>query len=211
MPRTAKRLTQAERTAATRKRLLDATIACLNEHGYAGTSTTLIAERAGVSRGAQLHHFPSKADLVLAAIEHVFERHRLAFRQAIQGVSGREDRIAAAIDLLWQAVSAEQTRHTWIELVVGTRTDPVLREKVRQTAQQLGQVMLETFTEDVAAGTALPDVAVLITSALMDGLLLQRIAGLDDERISAVLETYKTLARLAVAALNLTNNPGGAR
>lgn len=212
MPRQAKRVTQAERTAATRKRLLDATIACLNERGYAGTSTTLIAERAGVSRGAQLHHFPSKAELVLAAIEHVFQRHRHEFRRAILAVSDHDDRVTAAIELLWKAVSEAETRHTWIELVVGTRTDPVLREKVQQTARQLGQEMLETFAQDVAPGTALPDVAVLITSALMDGLLLQRIAGLDDERTRAVLETYKTLARLAVTALSLpADQRGGVR
>ena len=56
-----------------RARLMDATIECLVEHGFGGTSTTLISERAGVSRGAQLHHFPTKNDLVVAAVEHLTE------------------------------------------------------------------------------------------------------------------------------------------
>ncbi|MBV9832442.1 MAG: helix-turn-helix transcriptional regulator, partial [Marmoricola sp.] len=56
-----------------RQRLLDATIECLVEHGWSGTSTTLVSQRAGVSRGAQLHHFPTKNDLVVAAVEHVTE------------------------------------------------------------------------------------------------------------------------------------------
>ena len=56
-----------------RQRLLDATVECLVEHGWSGTSTTLVSERAGVSRGAQLHHFPTKNDLVLAAVEHLSE------------------------------------------------------------------------------------------------------------------------------------------
>ena len=64
---------QEERSAETRRRLLDATVACLFERGYAGTTTTEIATRAGVSRGAQLHHFPKKDELVVGALEHVFE------------------------------------------------------------------------------------------------------------------------------------------
>ena len=51
-----------------RARLLDATVDCLVEHGFSHTSTTLVSERAGVSRGAQLHHFPTKNDLVVAAV-----------------------------------------------------------------------------------------------------------------------------------------------
>ena len=47
-----------------RQRLLEATVDCLVEHGWSGTSTTLVSQRAGVSRGAQLHHFPTKNDLV---------------------------------------------------------------------------------------------------------------------------------------------------
>ena len=59
-----RRRTQQERRAATRAALLDATIECLVEYGYAGVTTTKIVEHAGVSRGAQVHHFPTKAQLV---------------------------------------------------------------------------------------------------------------------------------------------------
>ena len=62
------RRTQAERTAETTAKLLDATADCLVERGYAGTSTVEVCRRAGVSRGALVHHFPSKDDLVAAAV-----------------------------------------------------------------------------------------------------------------------------------------------
>jgi len=65
------RVPQEERSRVMRERLLDAAVECLIECGYSGTSTTLVSERAGVSRGAQLHHFPSRADLLVAAVEHV--------------------------------------------------------------------------------------------------------------------------------------------
>ena len=65
-----------------RQRLLDATVECLVEVGWSGTSTTLVSQRAGVSRGAQLHHFPTKNALVLAAVEHLSEARRDELRAA---------------------------------------------------------------------------------------------------------------------------------
>ena len=68
------RIPQQERSRATQQRLLEATVDCLIEHGWSGTTTTLVAQRAGLSRGAQLHHYPTKAALVLAAVEHLAAR-----------------------------------------------------------------------------------------------------------------------------------------
>jgi len=73
------RRTQAERTATTRARLLDAAIDVLVDLGYARASTQEIARRAGVSRGAQLHHFPTREALVVAAVEHLVERRLAEF------------------------------------------------------------------------------------------------------------------------------------
>src|SRR3954447_18887015 len=66
-----RRMTQAQRRAATRAALLDAVIACIVEFGYAGTTTRMIAERAGVTAGAQAHYFASKSDLMAEAVEHL--------------------------------------------------------------------------------------------------------------------------------------------
>ena len=66
----AQRRTQAERREGTIAALLDATVRCLVTHGYAGTTTQRIQDEAGVSRGALLHHFASKSELLVAAIHH---------------------------------------------------------------------------------------------------------------------------------------------
>ena len=58
------RRTQAERTASTRAALLAATVDSLVERGYRGTTTSDVARRAGVSYGALLHHYPTKADVL---------------------------------------------------------------------------------------------------------------------------------------------------
>ena len=47
------RVPQQERSRATQARLLEATVACLVEHGWSGTTTTVVATRAGLSRGTQ--------------------------------------------------------------------------------------------------------------------------------------------------------------
>src|SRR5439155_19309262 len=70
-PMAATRRTQEERSAATREALMDATIDCLVDYGYAGTTTTRVAARARLSRGAQMHHFQRKAPLVVAAPLHL--------------------------------------------------------------------------------------------------------------------------------------------
>ena len=64
-----------------RRRLLEAAISCLNERGYTGTTTTEIAGRAGVSRGAQVHHFRHKEELVIGALDHICAR-RMPLHQA---------------------------------------------------------------------------------------------------------------------------------
>ena len=66
---------EQERSVRTRERLLDATLDVIFEEGWSGTSTNRICERAGVSRGAQTHHYPTKVELLLAAIEHASRAH----------------------------------------------------------------------------------------------------------------------------------------
>ena len=66
------RLKQDEKSAETRRRLLEAAICCVIEFGYANTAGSEIAERAGLSRGAQLYHFPTKEELFAKAVEHLW-------------------------------------------------------------------------------------------------------------------------------------------
>src|SRR5688500_19878772 len=95
------RRTQAERTAATRAALLDAAVECLAEVGYAGTTTTEVARRAGVSRGAQLHHFPTRTDLLAAALEETFRRRMADMAAALDRARPGPERMHVAMDTLW--------------------------------------------------------------------------------------------------------------
>ncbi|MEI2700504.1 MAG: helix-turn-helix domain-containing protein [Microthrixaceae bacterium] len=77
---------------------MQATIECLVDYGYAGTTTRLVADRAGVSRGAQTHHYPTKRDLVVAAIDQLFAEQARAFAQVFEQVPQADRTYGRAID-----------------------------------------------------------------------------------------------------------------
>src|SRR6516162_4206762 len=129
------RRTQQERSAAMRLRLLDAAVDCLYELGYSGTTTIEVAARAGVSRGAQLHHFPTKEKLVTEAVRHVLAKRLDEFREAFAELPEGTDKPGAAIDILWEKLSCK-VFYAWLELVVAARTDPALREVVEELSGQ---------------------------------------------------------------------------
>jgi AcrR family transcriptional regulator len=123
-----KRRTQAERRAATRTALLDASIECLVEEGYANTTTRRIAERAGVTPGALQHHFASKAELLGHAIRHArqgFGQEMLA--HGPPDAPSIQARCEQLLDRMWE-VHRGPFFQASTELLVAARTDPDLRE-----------------------------------------------------------------------------------
>jgi len=205
--RTQARRTQAERTAATRTALLEATVQCLVTRGFGGTTTTEVAHRAGVSPGALLHHFPAKADLLCAAVGHLFELRQAEFRKAMANLGPGTDRRAAGLDLLWSMFSGP-TFTAWLELWMAARSDPALAEAVirldREFMAASEDVFRELFADEIAAapevGRAGPGVLGLLYS-LMSGLALARlIPGYEPAPAEGILAAFKTLVRAALPA-----------
>jgi AcrR family transcriptional regulator len=197
---TRERRTQAERSAATRARLLDAAIECLYDLGWARTSTPEIARRAGLSRGAQLHHFPTKAELVTSAIERLFERRREDFLRAFAARDAATDPVDAAIDILWSMVSGP-TFYVWLELAVAARTEPELAEPVRALTERLVAIVERTFLElfpPPPSPNPFHAVAPRFAFALLDGLALEGILAADPHAHEPVLRALKSLARLVM-------------
>ena len=130
------RRTQEERSQATRQALLDATIASLIERGYSGTSTTEIARRAGVSRGAQLHHFGSKNTLVAAAIEHLNTRRVEQVHASAAAIPNGPERPRAALASM--AATFEGPLYAAaVELWIAARTDDELRQALLPVESRL--------------------------------------------------------------------------
>lgn len=121
---------QAQKSASTRNLIIEAAIRCFVDLGYSSTTTTLIAERAGLSRGAMLHHFPSKKDVVRAAVEYLHAKRLKAFRRSMAKVAPEGDHIRQGVESYWAHV-----RHpmfvAFFELAVASRTDPELAQILR--------------------------------------------------------------------------------
>ena len=184
-----------------RTRLLQATVDCLVDFGYAGTSTTAVIERAGVSRGAILHHFPTKADLVATAVEFILERRNEVFAASFAQIAKDESLIDGVINSLWKEVSGP-TFYAWLELLVAARTDPVLRKKVIVISNKWADAVDSTF-RSIFALPRTPDkhplaLAPIVTFTIMEGLALEMLARSDDPTLEKrVMRALKTIAPLA--------------
>jgi AcrR family transcriptional regulator len=124
---------QRERT---RQLLLDTTVECLIEHGYAGSSTQRIQRRAGVSRGALLHHFGSKAELFVAAIHYLADRQLTAVRESTPATP--DERLAA----IRRAMSGREFQ-AGLELWMAARTDPALRAALLPSQREIGRAVFD--------------------------------------------------------------------
>ena len=186
--------TKAERSAATKQRLLDATIDCLVELGWSGTSTTEVARRAGVSRGAQVHHYPTKEDLVLAAIEHLIDRRLSEYHAAFDRLPSSDRTPGTALDLMWDSVSGP-TFEAWLELAIAARRDPTLHARFLEVEQRFWEANLARFQGmfPEASDPAFARVALRLSFGVLDGVAIGRIIGVPEEELTDVREAFKAL------------------
>lgn len=186
---TAARAPQQERSRATQLRLLDATVDCLVEFGWSGATTTVIAERAGVSRGAQLHHYPTRAALVLAAVKHLAERRAREIRTEAAGLGGE---LGPVIDML----AASFTGPLFVaalEVWVAARTDPELREALIPLEAWVGREMHRLTVDLLGADERRPGVreTVQATLDLLRGLGVANLLSDDAQRRTQLLAVWK--------------------
>ncbi len=195
LPRVRRRKPQA-RSADTQERILSAALQCLVERGYARTATADVAERAGMSRGAQLHHFPTRADLLAATVEHLTERRLAEFRGTIARLPPNNDEIGAAIDFLWSAFS-DDSAYATLELIVAARTDEELHASLRPVADRFAETLnladreLAPHPEDRERFNSFRNL-VLVS---LQGLAVMQIIKHNDALIRGVLDLLKELYR----------------
>jgi AcrR family transcriptional regulator len=205
---TTTRRTQAERSADTTAKLLEATADALLELGYAGTTTTEVCRRAGVSRGAMLHHFPSKDELVAAAVAHIVDQRVDEFRATLATLPDGAPvvtQLETAIDVLW-GIYKGPTVTALIELIVAARTDPQLRRHVNAVEEQLASQTSSAWADLFPDTDVLPDgfyeMAPAFLFALLDGLCVQLMTGTPKaaQQAELVLLTLKMIVRTLAEA-----------
>lgn len=190
------RRTQAERSATMRTRILEATIGSLFRHGYGATTTVMVAATAKVSRGAMLHHFPSKADLMLATLTEVMQRTAADFLTAANRIEDGWERYAALPDLRFEA-ALEPAGVAFMEIMVGARSDEAVRQRFDEFRRQLAGRTAQRMAEWAqASGVKVTDrdqaVSRTVTLAVF-GLAIQKqvLPGIDTEEVLAVLRDLK--------------------
>ncbi|HEV7761733.1 MAG TPA: TetR family transcriptional regulator [Acidimicrobiales bacterium] len=181
------RRTQAERRAHTHGALIDATIDCLVERGYGRTSTNDIIRIAGVSRGALLHHFASKAELLGAAAEFVFERCEMQFREAFAALPVEDRTLERAVGELW-AIFRSPSYDAALELVVASRTDAELRAVLVAVLERFERSVAADFGMLFPATAAAPDSIAIVrfAFAVLDGAALSADLGFTDSAEATV-------------------------
>lgn len=204
-----RRRSQAERRAATRGALLDATLEVLVEVGYAGLTTGQVVARAGVTRGAQAHYFATKAELVVQALDHLTTRLVAEIvAQPLRRADGDRAQFELLLNRLWE-VNAGPASTALLELLVAARTDAELREHLVRFDRQVARTLRTTASAVAPSLVERPDFHPLVVTALatirglwlLNGVVSERqvrrlwpaardrlVAGLDTPHLRAELQ-----------------------
>lgn len=138
---------RTKKASTTRFRLLEATLDCLVELGYANTSITTIAERAGVSRGAVQFHFPTKLSAMEAVIQHLLQRRLDMYRAEMARIPADADFLTHALRAYWKQVTHPEFAAQQ-ELALAGRTEPDIARCLSRAYQEYVTQSRAPFLEE---------------------------------------------------------------
>jgi len=189
-----------DRSRATRQRLLEAAIECLADVGWSGSTVAVVAERAGVSRGAAQHHFPTREDLVTSAVEYVSEERLALLRTHAADLPVGPGRTRAVVEMVERCYTGAVFRAA-IHLWVAASSDERLRERVQVLEAKVGRETHRLALELLGVDESVPGVreAVQATLDLARGLGLANLLSDDSRRRARVLGQWAAMLDAAVA------------
>jgi AcrR family transcriptional regulator len=186
---------QQDRSRVTRKRLLEATVRCLAELGWSGTTVLVVAERAGVSRGAAQHHFPTREALVTGAIEEMSGVRATEIERAVASLPLGRRRTEAVLSMLFELYSGPVFRAA-LQLWIAAAADDALRAQIAPLEAALGRQAHRVAVRLLQVDDAETGVreTVQATLDLVRGLGLAALLSDDSARRARVLRQWaKTL------------------
>ncbi|WP_433323861.1 TetR/AcrR family transcriptional regulator [Spirillospora sp. CA-294931] len=189
---------QQDRSRATRQRLLEAAIDCLASLGWAGTTVAVVAERAGVSRGAAQHHFRTREELVTAAVEYGTEVRTAQMRERLNALSGRRLPTLDVLTTLADFYTSALFRAA-LQLWVAASSDEQLRAQVLPLEARVGREAHRLALQALGADESIPGVreTVQATLDLVRGLGLADLLTDDSARRTRLLTQWaQTLDRV---------------
>ena len=191
-----RRRTQAERSAATRSVLLEAAINCLYEYGYAATTTILVAEKAGVSRGAMLHQFPSKADLMAFVVEQVFEEAVGIYQELLAGIDDPRERLVAYPAAVWK-VDSRPAGVAALEILQGSRSDAELAAKIGAVEARNEAMAIASLSKEFRRPPSPPLLHLIVGT--VRGLSITQVL-MPDEDVTASIKLLQRLLQAGIEA-----------
>ena len=196
---------QAQKSASTRKNIVEAALRCLIKYGYAQTTTPRIAEEAGLSRGAMMHHFSNRLTVIQAAIEHLHTKRLRAFRRAVSTLPEDKPHLHDALEAYWRHVT-HPLFVAFHELSVASRTDKEL-ERILRPAQEAffrewRKLAVDLFPEWQSDKKSF-DLALNFVQATLEGMATNRLSANVDKQAEQELIKYleKCLRELMPAGM----------
>lgn len=208
---------ELRKSAATRRKIMDAAVDCLAETGYQGTSTLTVSKRARLTRPAMLYHFPSRMALI-EAVTHYVMRERIAlYTAALHKLPHDGIRRGQHIRIYWEQAQGRLFR-AFNELRAAARTDPRLATVFNPAMEAFDRLRRRTALEvypDTVTRRPYFDLRRDVTRYLIEGLAaLDAPAFNSERRVEDVLRFLKLLATepegeaLLLRAARGTSRPG---
>lgn len=184
----------AERTAAMRKRLIEAAIECLTKLGYGATTLQVVTDTAGASRGAILHHFPNKVDLMIAVAEYAAGKQNRQVARLLANTEPGMDRYLGITMATWDAVQRPPAI-ALLEIMMGSRSDPELGARFPAVIEALEKHQREGVWEQ-AQSVGITDKKQIeamtwLHNAAMRGLAMELMFSKDLAKATAAMKLLK--------------------
>lgn len=186
---------QQARSVVTRQRLIEATLEVIHDVGYHAATTQEIAARARVSRGALLHHFPTRADIISAAMEALLDDGTAEIRKVAQDMRSGEVTLEAFVDFLWSLFS-DRFFYLSLEMITEARNDDELRERMIPVVKRFHEALDAIWVEFCDADKRPARQARIIlnlTVCLVRGMGVQTVLRPEPGYYRDLLEAWKAL------------------
>jgi AcrR family transcriptional regulator len=193
----------SERSAATKAKLIAATIEALHRYGYAATTTILVAKIANVSRGAMLHQYPNKVAMIIACMKDTYEAEMAYYRRELAPLSDPVERVLRLVDsaLEWFKAPAGVAR---TEIWMATRSDPDLAEQLlpvhRLETDLSRKQMLRLLNEAGIQDEAFANSFMTLCVSAFRGLAMSAALGTPEAEMLGAVEIIKDQLRVKISS-----------
>jgi AcrR family transcriptional regulator len=178
-----------------RARLTAATLACLRQYGYSETTISRIVQKAGVSRGAHVHHYASKAELFQQAASDVLRQAYRDLSRTLVAVSAADDRLSAMMHGAWTEVFRSPRSEVFLEFLVASRADPELARFLHPLALKYVDTLrraAEHYFEPVDPKVSVSEL-IMMTQWMFRGMALDLSIARDTGYFDRVVERWVEL------------------